>query len=94
MNRSRVGHYDQAIGGTVNTNDTPPTGRLDMTTHLQIVLLTLAAMIAAASAVAVVAGVLSRLAGASLPGAALTAGTAFAGTSALLLSVAVAIDLL
>jgi hypothetical protein len=60
---------------------------------LLVTLLALAAIMGIASAVALGAGVLSRLAGSSLPTATLTAGAAFAGAVALLLSVAVAVDL-
>jgi hypothetical protein len=61
---------------------------------LLVTLLALTAIAGVASAIALGAGVLSRLAGSSLPAATLTAGAAFAGAFALLLSVAVAVGLL
>jgi hypothetical protein len=65
-----------------------------MNESILVTLLTLAAIVGAASTVAVVAGVLSRIAGSHPATATLKAGAAFAGTAALLLSIAIAVKLI
>lgn len=65
-----------------------------MSDKVLIILLTLAAITTTAALVACVAGVLRRMTGAPVPTAVITAGAAFGGTVALLLSTAVAVGLL